>query len=845
MPQIARLDIRGFRGILNQRSLIFDGKSILLFGENGTGKSSFVDALEWLFTKRMTTLDGRAQELSSLRHGPHIRSSAPPLVSLTFAAPENVTIDSARAPTNLSPSMTQYLDGAKENLYIMRRSQLADFINSPPRDRYSLLRPFIPLGRVEGLEQAFRLTAEITKKDSLDAKYQTQRSVSELSVRFPIPTGAVELSEATFTAAVSKLLGENGLPAIRRAGEIAERIKDLDAILSEFGDLRRQSALLAGIEVLSDLKKAVPEAEIEAALNAVIALREKETREAANFFETVLEQGAKWIQGERRTECPLCEQPIDPERVVSRVRQRLQEMQEIVRLRISARRSIQQASEATRSALRAADKAAEALSSVQEASGEQSIDSFKSTLRDIAEAVQGAAEQVDVAKTRSQLNALSIGSESEKALNALSLKLKETLNALPSQERARTLLALRQKLLDGSRLWLEYGKGLIALHKATLATHAAERIWRNCETARKEVVQSLYNELSGEINRIYLSFHPGERHTGIHLGIREAVQGSAHLRGNFYDRQDEDVRAYYSEAHLDTLGLSIFLALRIWHRRKYPKFDLLVLDDVLTSVDSKHLVRVSELLLREFSDYQILLTTHDRIWFEHLRDIQSRCRVANRFINKIIHKWTIEDGPDLREPEDERRDLGLRLSEGEPKSIASAAGRLLEHTLQEMRYNFRLRIEARRGELYEIGDLWPAFYSEIRKNYTSLYQAAKDSLDALDVQWPLRNWVGAHFNEWAARVSRESSMEFGNAVAKVFDALFCAECRRFVEPSATPLGQVACRCGAKLYPAPGKKGVPPVPRAELVASTRGVLKNAQLDTNVYLELKRAETSTEK
>ena len=43
--RIDRLDITGFRGVSLKRSLIFDGKSVLLFGENGTGKSTFVDAL--------------------------------------------------------------------------------------------------------------------------------------------------------------------------------------------------------------------------------------------------------------------------------------------------------------------------------------------------------------------------------------------------------------------------------------------------------------------------------------------------------------------------------------------------------------------------------------------------------------------------------------------------------------------------------------------------------------------------------------------------------------------------------------------------------------------------------
>src|SRR6266852_1242691 len=84
MPKISRLDVRGLRGILSQRSLIFDGKSLLLFGENGTGKSSFVDALERLLLGRVSTLDGRAG-LSSERHGPHIRAQDfPTKIVLTF-----------------------------------------------------------------------------------------------------------------------------------------------------------------------------------------------------------------------------------------------------------------------------------------------------------------------------------------------------------------------------------------------------------------------------------------------------------------------------------------------------------------------------------------------------------------------------------------------------------------------------------------------------------------------------------------------------------------------------------------------------------------------------------------
>src|SRR5439155_1934718 len=84
MPRIKRLEVQGFRGIRHPVSLIFDGKSLLLFGENGTGKSSFVGALERLLRGRVSTLDGRSG-LSSERHGPHIRpQSFPTKIAPTF-----------------------------------------------------------------------------------------------------------------------------------------------------------------------------------------------------------------------------------------------------------------------------------------------------------------------------------------------------------------------------------------------------------------------------------------------------------------------------------------------------------------------------------------------------------------------------------------------------------------------------------------------------------------------------------------------------------------------------------------------------------------------------------------
>ena len=292
------------------------------------------------------------------------------------------------------------------------------------------------------------------------------------------------------------------------------------------------------------------------------------------------------------------------------------------------------------------------------------------------------------------------------------------------------------------------------------------------------------------------------------------------------------------------IGLCTFLALRRWYKNQHPVFDLLILDDVLTSVDAQHAVRTAELILKEFGDYQIILTTHDRIWYEYLRDIQARCRVKGQFLNKVIHKWTIEEGPDIREPEEERGHIDHLLVDGTAPQIATEAGRLLEHVLQEMRYSLRLSVQAKRGELYEIGEIWPAFYSAIRKSYPGFYEKCGETLDALDICWTIRNWVGAHFNIWASRVSREEVLEFGRTVSELFDRLFCTDCRRFIEPSMTPAGQLSCRCGHLIYPVPGKEPLKPLRREEIVKMTRGAFRDARLNTDLYFEWKRAEMGRE-
>ena len=75
---------------------------------------------------------------------------------------------------------------------------------------------------------------------------------------------------------------------------------------------------------------------------------------------------------------------------------------------------------------------------------------------------------------------------------------------------------------------------------------------------------------------------------------------------------------FLNEARLSALALSIYLAGRLacTPTATPDALKLLVLDDVLIGLDHSNRLPVLEVLHKHFADWQIVLMTHDRVWFE-------------------------------------------------------------------------------------------------------------------------------------------------------------------------------------------------------------------------------------
>ena len=83
----------------------------------------------------------------------------------------------------------------------------------------------------------------------------------------------------------------------------------------------------------------------------------------------------------------------------------------------------------------------------------------------------------------------------------------------------------------------------------------------------------------------------------------------------------DEPQNFLNEARLSALGLAIYLAGRLALVQSAPPdvLKLLVLDDVLIGLDQSNRIPVLDLLENQFRGWQIVLLTHDRLWFETAR----------------------------------------------------------------------------------------------------------------------------------------------------------------------------------------------------------------------------------
>jgi energy-coupling factor transporter ATP-binding protein EcfA2 len=752
--RITEIEVTHFRGATNRAAIQFDNQKpiVVVFGENGTGKSTIVDALDLIANKKVGSLDDRSS--AKMSHAPAIgRRATDVLVKLTQNT--NVFTGTLRGTKpEVSPGT------GLPSINILRRSQLLKLVEAIPSERYKALQYFIDVPGIEMAEQQLESAVKsanvgITEADSSRLRLEQQlTSLWELNGR---PLNDWKKWAASKSGIITANLD-------RDVARLEELIQSIDALL------RCKDGFNGANQQISSA---------HADLTQILSEREQTFEswaENTNLVIETLDSARKLLDvGWDKNQCPVCHQQISPASLSQRVTESLASMESLKILHdreVAARRRFSEC--------------------------EKLVSSNKDTL------IAGAKKLIAVAKYLTfavvtdldidfQSLETSLASEEVEAgvLERVVLQcerlasIREALQTLrESAQRDKHQLHTIQSAFEAYNGTIENAKTALEIHQKLEEAHKLVR------SKRVKFIQDILDEVSTEADRLYNIIHPNEHAGSVRFTLDVARRASLNQYGDFAGHSEVEPQGYYSDSHLDTLGFCLWLALA---KRSKPEQKIIVLDDVFTSVDVTHLGRIIELLDEECANFvQLFVFTHNRNWYDRYRFNQA---VAGKAHKIELRRWSPSVGvrTDFTSSEiDEislkaenfKRDGGTVLRQ----ELASRCGILLESVLGLISKLYRTSVPNTPDGLHTLGDLLGSCSKvfkvlEIRTHVDPIDSHNESNCSRLDFQEPLklvaglsvpiRNGVGCHFNHIAAQLSDQEVDAFAGATLRFARALVC------------------------------------------------------------------------
>lgn len=771
--KINRLSLFGFRGATQPVDINFDTTKpvTLIFGDNGTGKSTIIDALDFVCNRKFGSLEDHSMSSQPKTHVTSLGQDSKKLKVALTALTGTFTATLSKDGPVIAPAT-----GCPE-ARILRRSKILQLLDAQPKPRFEALKSFITVPGIERSEEALRTASRTTGENYNQAVRDYTQADAELK----------KLWEA------ERKPGKNALEWA--AAEAAKDLTALEAAVTAIGSI--STGLQNSETALTSLDRSIGEL-ATARTSLTTAETDQATVEAKQAQGNaallgLLQDAKKYVTGHKDTpHCPVCEQGVQAADLMTRLDTRISGMNEL---------------SAAATAVSTARRGVESKESVFNQSRKEFCQKTKalglllkpSTLKEITDLnIQWA----DYEKLLTHdLPTEAIEAHARALLQA----------AVP----CKSLLVTRKQTDQKSINQRNAIKGHYDTHTDKLTTaQALEGLSQKLSKAleivsqqRKAYVEGILASISGEVEKLYVKIHPGEGIGKIRFYLKPNAIGSLEFDAQFKTESEVPPQAYYSESHLDTLGICVFLALA-----KYFMTDntIVILDDVVTSVDGPHLDRFMELLHDEAPNFnQVIVSTHYRPWKDRYRN--ARGPAAKTQVLEL-REWSLERGVQSDEAVTATKELRACLAAGkmDRQGVASKAGIQLESILDFLTYHYRCDMPRQVDPNYTLGVLAMGIDSKLGKLLKSLRPGEsgqpkietmiKPLIDELTAKAWIRNRAGCHFNNLGSEIPDSEIREFGGKVLALADAIICVDCEAFPErkPSCS---YWQCGCGKlELHP---------------------------------------------
>ncbi len=628
------LGLAGFRAYLQPKTFDFSKKRCLaIFAPNGSGKSSVIDALEFMFSKD-GTLERLGQRAINNQAGP--AALAHNLAEEAKIAPAvTVSVVSGKDAANGSRSAT----GAKRPIPavaatvnacfavppIIRGHALRTFVEiHTPEQRYSDVANWLQLGplvdvqkNVRALRTQIKAAAEdesaLQRVDTQVARETAQAvkawdaaavlAYANTSVLAPLDPAMVLTALAAGDPAYLELdarakaeenkIGLAGLRQIRNAAA---------TLWAEVADAESGETVVVGL---------IPT--FDAAVATLSSTESKEAEERGKAASTVFQ--ALWKAAEPLfvegvpvpNVCPVCSTPVadtaagSAEAIREHIAKHLEELADYA----AAKKALDDARSA---ATKAHTQLVAALPALIGLLG----DSEAALRTDLIAYQAGVAGWPQ--------SAVPPSADIVAAIANLLGALDQAITHIESKQGDHTYIKAKAKIDRLQELQAERDLGLRTHDELVKLSDALTAQAGTVSAEIRKKVQALLDKLQTPMNDIYKVIQ-GVGATPIRLELPaedDTNQQRLNLLIDFAkNRTGVQPGGYLSDSQIHSLALALRMAAIKQFNTGAP---IIALDDIVTSYDADHRRTIAGLIASMFGDCQILITTHDERFFNYLKD---------------------------------------------------------------------------------------------------------------------------------------------------------------------------------------------------------------------------------
>ena len=700
--KLKQIDIKGIRGVKHSISLELNGKSIVLYGDNGMGKSSISDAIEWFYTSKVEHLKGNEIDLKEALRNVTVDDDFVSEVGLIFKG--KTDFNTAKTLFNKRGSLDQdftvktdairdYLVQSKEENLLLRYKSLNDFVDITKGDKLKYLSDIIGFSEVTKKKEVLR---KAYASINIEIKRQNFEGLigSEKKTLIDKIEAVVSKEEDLFRVIKTKIA------SLKLKMEI-DSMDDIDALLKHLKTATNEK-LIKESAFLEKIQTAIPGLQAEVVtINSNYNTYYSEFQKIAADVEGImkiyvaelLKSGTTILNKfHKKDNCPLCLQEKDRNDLLEEIAERLKEAKEAEK-KLKVFQDAQELVQTicTERIRRLDNLLSEPLFKMPENEQlKKDIELISKKIKQMQAASKVKAASGDKIEDS---NDIGFGVSDFLFLDELTSRIKKLREAIKkdnvteiySNISASKDAFLKIKLYEKERAILDKQSASLSI------------IYNEFVKVQKEGLEDFIDSFSTKINEYYQYMNPDEPFQEIKIvtmGEEDELDGIT-IEYKYNGNWVSPPQKYFSESHLNCFGISFFLA-SVDAFNDINKF--IVLDDVISSFDSNHRKRFAELLFEKFDDRQIILLTHEEEWFRNF--VKPLAKKNHWLVNEI--KWTEDKGTHFEESKgDLKSRIESKLAASDIDDLGNPIRQYLESSLKEICINLDVKVSYRSNEVNE------------------------------------------------------------------------------------------------------------------------------------------------